>query len=214
MGRKGVEPLKLEIRRLAEEEAKKILDEAKRKANSIIEEAKRKAEEILRRRTEQALKEARREIELKMASARIKHKVDLIRLRQEYTEKAFSEALNRIRTLVDENREEYEKIFIKLALDAISKLEDYDEYVLIVREKDLDIARRALGTIEEEASRIKRRNVKITIGEERIECVGGMIVCTGNRRVYYNNTVEARIDYVKKVMLDKVHEILFREVRT
>ncbi|MCD6509065.1 MAG: hypothetical protein J7L11_01550 [Thermoprotei archaeon] len=209
MGETALEALKQEIRELARKEAERIIEEAKIKADAIIKQAKQRAEEIARAKVERGIKEARRNISSRIAAIKMKRRQEIARLKEEYVEKVFQEVHKRLEEFVANNREEYAKVLRNLVLEALSEISSHgDEFLILINEKDRDILYEALADIEERMYKALGRRIRLSI-EEELECMGGAIVATKDRRVYYNNTLEARLHYARERYAERILRILF-----
>ncbi len=201
MGEVNFEPLVEE-----ELEAERIIEEARRRAEEIVREAERRAEEILKARVEEARRAARRKLRLELHRARLEGSTRLQKVKNELLERVFDEATARLREFVERSREEYARVLRDLIVEALEALGE-GEFVVLVNKRDWNLAGSMLPSIEEEARR-RGRSLKLHLGEEAVDVMGGAVILSADGRVIYNNSLEARLEHVKNMLAGEVLRIL------
>jgi len=210
MANSELEALKQEIYNLARKEAESIIKEAEAKAKLIIQQAKQRAEEIIKSKIEHALREARRDVNLRIASIKMKKRAELIKIKEDYVKKAFDEAYKIIQEYPLKNNEEYKKVLFNLMLDSLKEIINYgDEFIVFANERDIILIREVLTEVEDKVFEMSGRRIHISIHDKPIASIGGIILSTKDNKVFFNNTFEARLQYVKEAYLHKIYEMLF-----
>ena len=176
------------IRRAAEEEAKRIKGEAEKAAKLIIDRRLRAARERI------------------LGEAEMEGRRKLMEAREELVSRVFEEATKRIESLIndEERRDEYLEILSKLIAEAVERIGG-SEFIISANERDLKLLKRNLGKIRRS---LPSREVKLTLSEEPIECLGGVVVESGDRLKVYNNTLDGRLLRVRRLLSAKVAERL------
>ncbi len=176
------------IRRAAEEEAKRIKGEAEKAAKLIIDRRLRAARERI------------------LGEAEMEGRRKLMEAREEMVSRVFEEATKRIENLIndEERRDEYLEILSKLIAEAVERIGG-SEFIISANERDLELLKRNLGKIRRS---LPSRELKLTLSEEPIECLGGVIVESGDRLKVYNNTLDGRLLRARRLLSAKVAERL------
>lgn len=176
------------IRRAAEEEAKRIKGEAEKAAKLIIDRRLRAARERI------------------LGEAEMEGRRKLMEAREEMVSRVFEEATKRIENLIndEERRDEYLEILSKLIAEAVERIGG-SEFIISANERDLELLKRNLGKIRRS---LPSRELKLTLSEEPIECLGGVVVESGDRLKVYNNTLDGRLLRVRRLLSAKVAERL------
>jgi len=176
------------IRRAAEEEAKRIKGEAEKAAKLIIDRRLRAARERI------------------LGEAEMEGRRKLMEAREELVSRVFEEATKRIESLIndEERRNEYLEILSKLIAEAVERIGG-SEFIISANERDLELLKRNLGKIRRS---LPSRELKLTLSEEPIECLGGVVVESGDRLKVYNNTLDGRLLRVRRLLSAKVAERL------
>jgi len=176
------------IRRAAEEEAKRIKGEAEKAAQLIIDRRLRAARERI------------------LGEAEMEGRRKLMEARGELVSRVFEEATKRIESLIndEERRNEYLEILSKLIAEAVERIGG-SEFIISANERDLELLKRNLGKVRRS---LPSRELKLTLSEEPIECLGGVVVESGDRLKVYNNTLDGRLLRVRRLLSAKVAERL------
>jgi len=205
----SIEPLVLEIRKKAEVEAEKIISEAKREAERIVAEAREKAKKIPAERLREIERRLAEKERVRLAETRIEGRKMLLRAKMNMIERALSEAIRKVHTYVNENKG-YREILKKLSVEAILAL-GVEEVVLMGNERDIDILKTLAPEITEMLKSEFGKNVTVKVSDAPINVVGGVIAATSDGKVYYNNSIDARIIAFKEEKLSELEKILFGE---
>ncbi len=173
----------------AEEEAKKIIEEAKARAKEIVEEEKAKAEEEAKLLERRILSETRRKVSMKI----LEEKNRLIR-------EAFREAYEKLKNVKNNL---YAKSILHL-IEASAPTIGSETVEVRFNRKDMERANKLLKGV-------KLSNVKLTVGKEPIETIGGFVLTTSDGRIRVDQTFEARLQYAEKFLKKEIAKILFAE---
>lgn len=185
----------------AEAEARRRVAEAEEEAKRIIERAKAEAEEqvaSMKAAVEREMAEVERR---RLSEARRACAMKKLAVKNELIEECFSKALQKLREVV--NTDAYVKGMATLMERSIAQLGSEE---VRVRFNDRDAAR-FQNTI---ASHLKLpSNVKIVVEPEREACIGGFVISTPDGKIKINNTLEARLELVKRTLRKELGKILF-----
>ena len=169
-------------------------------------EAERRAEEILKARVEEARRAARRKLRMELHRARLEGSMRLQKFKNELLERVFDEATARLREFVERRRDEYARVLRGLIIEALGALGE-GEFIVLVNKRDWNLAGSMLPSIEEEMRR-RGRSLKLHLGEEAIDVMGGVVVISADGRLIYNNSLEARLERVKNMLAGEILRIL------
>ncbi len=192
-----------EIRRAAESEASRIVEEAVRKAGSIIEEAKREAESLRARRLEEVRRRVRAEASRKIAAAKMRLRSEYLSAREEVIRSLLDAAIERALRHMSEGSDLYRRGLVNLVVEAATSI-DSSRLVVLCNERDRPLLAELAPKIAAEIRARTGRDVSVRVADETIRCMGGVIVCDESGRVYYNNTVEARIESLRRGALTEL----------
>ena len=119
------------------------------------------------------------------------------------TNKVFSETLENMKTIVKSDR--YKKSFKIFVEEALSIIGNTD--VLITSNKrDAILLKSSINQIAAE------RNLKIAIIKEPIECIGGVQVKSHDESIFYDNTIEARLERLRPTLRKDIAALFLGKV--
>lgn len=188
-----------EIEEQVEREIQQILSEAEGTAKKILNDAEEEANRIRQEEVRKRLSEERRQL----IHARLESKRIVSEARQEALDRVMEEVENRIKKLVNENRDKYREVMKRLLVEAISSL-DGEKFLIHVNERDRDLVKRLISEIK----RVTKRLVELHVSERPVEMMGGVIVETADGKQIFNNTLDARLIRAREELLGQVREIL------
>ncbi len=199
-----ISDLKSVIRIRAEEEARKIIEEAKREVEKII----RNAEAEAKRRYEKLLEERRMKFKIKaeqvLASEKAKLRIMYSQEKAKIVDDVFKKAEETIyRKLNEMTRNEKVKLLSRLIKEAVKTMGP-GHYKVSVSKNDMEVLddalKQVLGEIGEE--------VVLDKGEA-LDIKGGVMVKSADGKRFYDNTIEARIENSRTELVGKIYQILY-----
>lgn len=189
---------KKEIIQEAEKEAEEIKSEAQKKADSkkqeIIDEGKREAEAIEKRILSNAKTEARRR---------------KLEFKDELSEKVFSEAMNKIKKMKNEE-EKHSQTMINLIKDGGISVGGGEIEVLVL-EGDNFLTDKQIKKIEKDIQKETENETSIKILENLETANGGAFIRKKDGTLQCNNTFSARMERMKDSLRTEVTKILFKD---
>ncbi|RLF16935.1 MAG: hypothetical protein DRJ66_02120 [Thermoprotei archaeon] len=202
-----VQVLSEEIRKAAEEEAKKVIENARREVEVIIENAKRRAEELRRQKIAQVTKEIRQKLLKEYAQIKIELKKEYLLKKNEI----FNNILRELRERIQKRSLERDEVYIKglrnLIEEALLNV-DSDDVILYILPKDQEIVREILPNVIEKVRKRKGRDMKIKIANLSGNYIGGVIVQSVDGREYYNNTLDSRMKLIEEDLFKIVMSVI------
>ncbi len=182
-----------EITARAQEEAARIIQEAREKAK-LIEEA--------------ALKDAARDAEQEkrriMADATIKARKLKLAAREEVISEAFRRAEEELNNIAGSGK--YPEILEKLAVQACVEIGG-GELEILVREEDRDMIQKSLPKIEEAAKKAGI-SARLSVAKDAINSPG-IVMRTKDSKVEVSNTFESRYERMRPSLRLEAAKILF-----
>ena len=192
--------------------ANEVLEDIRKEADAIVRKAEKESEESLQ--TAKAEADRTYKTTLSDASAKIeaeKRRIEsltqvekrnrLLKTKEELVDSAFSETQARLKTFV--KSEDYNSCLANLIEEASRKM---DSKSLIVYVNSADREWLLDGNLN---SLSKKLRIDLKLAEGTIDCVGGCKVQTSNEKVFYDNTLENRIEQLKPHLRLEVAQILF-----
>ncbi|MCK5303819.1 MAG: hypothetical protein KAJ72_01115 [Candidatus Heimdallarchaeota archaeon] len=147
------------------------------KKDEIIEAAKTKAEaEFLKEKATQ-------ELDLRLK---------LTKFRDELVDEFIVKATEKIKTMADSK--EYEKSLENLLTTAVLTLSEPEVIVHCRKQDKKFFTNQFLSNIAEKVEKENQVKSKLSLSNEFVDCMGGLIVETSDRKISINNTYEKRID--------------------
>ena len=188
----------------AKERAEKVLSEAEKKAKSIVEEARREAEKeaeaIISKKKTEAKAYARRIL----SEARLKAKLKVLNAKEQLVSEIFDEALKKLKELAQSPT--YKDVLESLIRDAAITIGGGDLEILLPSDTNVVLD---LDRIAKEAEAETGNKTSLTISDERIKSVGGVIVRSKDKLLTVDNTFESRLERLRERLRVSVANILF-----
>jgi V/A-type H+-transporting ATPase subunit E len=203
----GLEELRKEIMEEAEKKIRGILDDAKREAERIIADAEAKAENIVNMKKERVLKDLAEKERSEMAIARIEGKRIIYDSRWRVFDKVFEKVLEKIKEYHGSD-EYYKKVLVRFILEGVKNIGS-GEVILYLNSKDKEYVSKNIGSISKAISKFLGRNVKLSVGDDVVRIVGGVIVTDPDGIKIFNNSFESRINRAREELAADVFDILF-----
>jgi len=188
----GIEELKKEIIAKANENARRIDEEAENEARSLLNEAKRRGEEIMKQAREEAGRTLEKEDNERMSSLRLRMKGILSEAKEENSSKVLGDVWKML--IQTRDRKAYEKILERMIEEGVRGIGS--DAVVYVNSEDRKLARKMKG---------------FKLADSAIECAGGAIVTTPDGRIRIDNTFEANFEERKDEMRKHIFDLLFKK---
>ncbi len=178
------------------ENTNKLIKDIVASQQKEIHEINKDSETIIQQKKEEIVKVAETKAKAEFSKEKAKQELDLrlklTKFRDELVYEFIAKATEKIKTMADSK--EYKKSLENLLLTAVLTLK---EPVVIVycRKQDKKIfTSQFLSSIADKAEKENKIKSKITLSNEFIDCMGGLIAETSDRKISINNTYEKRID--------------------
>jgi vacuolar-type H+-ATPase subunit E/Vma4 len=190
-----------------------IISEAEKRAKEIIEEARERVRKILVEGRETQLRLAGTDLKAVrdkiLGEAEQEGRRKLMEARKEAISRVFSDVENRLRTIAEgrDKSVDYHKVLLKLISEAASAIGER-ELVIAMNKRDIEYLMKELGRIESAISKALGYEVRLTVEEEPINCLGGVILYDRSKRKIFYNTLDGRILKVRKGMEAEVAKVL------
>jgi len=202
------ENLKIYIQSKADEEVKKIIEEAEGNAKKIIEEAELKAARIRDERLKKVKKEMDEKEKAGISFAKMEGRKKVMDVKEEFLKRAFDEVEKRLKSF--SSNKKYQEVLMNLAIEAASNV-DSKELKISANKGDLDILKKNIQLIKSSVLKIGGKEVDIEFDGKAIDTIGGVIVYSKDGKQIYNNTLEARLSRTFEELKGKLLTMLFEE---
>jgi V/A-type H+-transporting ATPase subunit E len=200
----SIEAMKSDIQAKTKETVARINQEAKAEAERIIEEGRRRADENKSKLSETLKRELDEQVDMGGAIEEVKWRKIIADLKQEAIDGVFKDAAAALRVFVKE--ESYRKMLSKLVTEAVEGLEG-DVFVLTANTNDRELLKKSLHDLQRRIFE-KGKQVVLKLDDGAIDCIGGVVAYTENRKRSFNNTFDARLMMCRDETW-KIAQILF-----
>jgi vacuolar-type H+-ATPase subunit E/Vma4 len=203
----AINSIKNEIKRRADEEAKKIISNADGEAQKILRTAKEKAERIRTETVKTEVTTMRKKI---IGSAQLDGRKTIINAKEEALSKTFdkvNEKLIDIATQKDK-KFKYEEILFKLIKEAALGI-DEKKIVVAANKKDLRYISSNFSSIKRKLEKELGYKLELNIMKEPQHIIGGIIVYNVDKTKIFNNTLDGRLMGLKGSMRGEISKVLF-----
>ena len=204
----SMEDLKSEIYRLAEEEAKRIVDNAKEERKRILSQAEEKTKQVIDKKVQETNRKLVEKERIELALARIEARKKVLNIKFKYLDDVFKETENRLREVSDRKPSSYGDILVNYIVEAVNNLEG-KKLLVQVNKRDQQIIDDVIDMAKKSLKK-SGKNVELKTAPLPIDTTGGVIVYTEDMKQYYVNTFESRLAKIKSENQGKVIEILLR----
>lgn len=209
MSADGVQKIIEEIDKGAEAQISAVLSEAGEKADAVMKQAREKADTEVGIIVSRGEQEARRESQRILAEARIKARREKVKAQEDMVGRAFESARKNMKQLAESKGEDYKKILEALIREsALSSGASSLEVIFDPRDRGL-ISEDRLKEIARDAGSDLGLSITLSVSDETLSCLGGVVVRSADGRVRIDNTFEARIDRFRDNIRTLVAKTLF-----
>ena len=204
----SIETLKSDIRKMAGEKTKSIIDNANKEGKKILSEAEEKTKQIIDHRIQEINRKLAEREKIELAIARIEGRKRVMDIKSECLNNVFKETENRLKEISEKKQSYYENIIVNYIIEAVDKLEG-EIFVIQANKKDSQIIDKIIDVVRKKLKK-SGRNVELKTSPQSIDIIGGVIVYTKDMKQYYVNTFESRLLKVKSESHGKIIEILLK----
>ncbi len=197
----GIEELRKEILEEADKKVDEILSEAKAKAEKIVKDVEQKVSNITEKKKESVLKTLKEREKSELAVARIEGKRMIEEKKWELIDLIFKKAVEKLKNYRDNDKyfEETLPLYISKGVQSLN----LDEVLLMVNQDDLNLLKNKLKTIENNVSKKLGKKVKLALDNEPVRIIGGVIVSSIDKNIFYNSSFDAKVfDAKEKLVVD------------
>jgi V/A-type H+-transporting ATPase subunit E len=204
----GVQKIIAEIDKSAEKQVSEVLSESKQKADAVLSDARKKAEVEAGFIISRGEQEARRESQRILAEARIKARREKVKAQEEVVNLAFKSARESMQKMAEEKGDDYTKVLEELIKESVlSSSSEALEVLFDPRDKGL-VTDDSLNKIAQEAGPDLGMTISLSVSDEALTCLGGVVVKSADGKVRIDNTFEARIDRFR----DNIRTLVAKEL--
>jgi V/A-type H+-transporting ATPase subunit E len=197
----ALELIKSEITRRAREESEKIIMDAEREAQSILSKAEAKAREVMMASVKPEVEVMRRRI---LGSAMLEGRKMMLKAKHELVLKVLNAAEEKLRRIAEGGGGvDYGEVLFHLLKEAVSGLGE-EEVQVSANERDRSYLNRNLDRIGERLSRELGRRVKLTVVDNPLNCIGGVVVKSKDGLRLFNNTLDGRLLKMREALKGKI----------
>lgn len=205
----AVEVLIEEIRSRTEQEAKKILDNAKKKAEEIIKDAESKVKFLFDEKAKAEIGLLRRKI---IGNAELQGRFMLLKAKDEVIKHVENLALDEIKRIISGNRTDYDysEILYNMIKEAARSI-DEDYLIIDTNNNDYEYLKNNLSTIATKLSSDIGKKITLNLSKNNIKTIGGVVISNKDRTKIYYNTLESRFAKKERLLRELIGKMLFRK---
>lgn len=206
----GLDAILAEIRRKFELKRSKILQNAQREANEIIKHAERIAEaEVNKMLTERASRLRSKLI----GKALLEVKEQIIKAKQEIFNTIEKKLEDEIKRIVEgkNNKYDYYKVLLFFIMESVKAINE-SNIIILANERDANLLKKNLSSIKQKLERELNRPLTITVSDNYIKNIGGVIVRNAAGTKVYYNTLEGRMKRILEKYRVRINKLLFSEI--
>ena len=212
MSDKGVDKMISHIEAEAEKEISETLLKAREEADAITKAAQEKA----RRETERLLSNGKRVASLEGQKIIAEARINVRRKRMDSQEEAivasFDAAKKALEELVEKGKRDnltYKDIMFNLIVSA-SEIVAGNKLELVFNQRDSKtFSKEMLREARESVKKRTGREISLSLTDDTIQCLGGVVVRDLEKQVEVHNTLETKLDQLKENLRVDVAKILF-----
>ncbi len=208
MSADGVQKIIAEIDKSAEKQISDVLSESKGKVDVLLSDARKKAEEEAGSLISRGEQEARRESQRILAEARIKARREKVKAQEDVVSMSFQSARESLQKMAEGKGDDYRKVLETLIKESVlSSSAEALEVLFDSRDKGL-VSDDSLKKIAQEAGSDLGMTISLSVSDEELSCLGGVMVRSADGKVRIDNTFEARTDRFR----DNIRTLVAKEL--
>jgi len=196
------------VKFLNEMEAKEVVEESLEQAQTIVKDAENEAARLRERKTKETQDRFQEEETSELESAKHGQKRKLSALRTELLEQAMGEAAAKLERMSREESSRYKESLVKLIIEAAEAVQANDLEIL-ANSKDHGFLQSELPELRKKLQKRKGKLPSLELSEEKLTCIGGIVVQDRDKKRIYNNTFEARLTKTKQELGSKLFDDVF-----
>ena len=200
----GTEKIIEMIQAKAEEEKKRILDDAENEQRIRLEVAQKKAEEKAKVIVSKAQSELKAELDRYESSAKLKVKQKTLQAKESVIQDVLEASKAKLKTRVSSKK--YEEDLTRLIVNGVDAL-DGDKFELVYPR---NVKTQVTTTVAEKAIEKEiGKKIKISISKDTVRSEGGVVVRTSDGERWVDNTIEARMERLESDIRYAITNALF-----
>ncbi len=203
----GMDTLLKEVKSQTDEKIKEIFSNAEERATEVIENAREEAEKRAKRISKPEVIKLRRRL---IDKAEIEGRHAIVNAKNEILEKIREKAKEKLRTVVEGQNPNYnyEEILYHLIREATENMSARKLYIS-ANSRDANYLNDHITEIEKRLE--DTREISLTVSEDTLDCMGGVVLENkkGNKTFY--NTLEGRLTHYFNQLKPRLNRLLFTE---
>jgi V/A-type H+-transporting ATPase subunit E len=186
-----------------QKEAEAVIAAAEKEAKETLRAAKEQADQTYREIINQAKQRAETERRKIASVTEVAIRNQLLQTKEDMVDAAFEKALEKLREFVQ--TPQYPEYLTSL-IGTVAKKIGQNNLVVQVNAKD------AAWLDGAELKRLSSKlSVDLELSKTNLECVGGCIIQTADGKIFYDNTIDNRLEELKPTLRVEIAKILFKE---
>ena len=204
-----MESLKSQIKFIHEMEAEELVEEAEEEARKTIKDAEERAVQIKKEKMQEVTEKLHDRETSELAVTKLDGKKKILNLKSRLVEEAITKSIDKLKTIVEGGKAQYKDSLERFIVEGATKLKG-TQFQILTNSRDKKLVKQSLKDVEKKISKLKGAAVSLQIGEETLNTMGGTIIQTRDKRQMFNDTLEARLTWVRQEMIGKIFDSLFK----
>jgi len=204
-----MESLKSQIKFIHEMETEELVEEAEEEARKTVRDAEEKAAQIREEKMQEVAEKLRDREASELAVTKLDERKKILNLKSRLVEEAITKSVDKLKTIVEGGKIQYKASLKRLVVEGATKLKG-TQFQILTNSRDKKVVKESLKELEKEISKLKGATVSLQISEESLNTLGGAIVQTRDKRQMFNDTLEARISWIRQEKIGEIFATLFK----
>lgn len=204
-----MENLKSQIKFIHEMEAEELVEEAEEEARKTVKEAEERAAQIKKEKMQEVSEKLHDREASELAVTKLDGKKKILNLKSRLVEEAITKSIDKLKTIVEGGKAQYKNSLERLITEGATKLKG-TQFQILTNSGDKKLVKESLKELEKKISKLKGATVSLQIGEETLKTLGGTIVQTMDKRQAFNDTLEARLTWIRQEKIGEIFDSLFK----
>jgi V/A-type H+-transporting ATPase subunit E len=204
-----MENLKSQIKFIHEMETEELVEEAEEEARKTVKDAEERAAQIKKEKMEEVSEKLHDKEASELAVTKLEGKKKILNLKSRLVEDAISKSMDKLKTIVEGGKAQYRDSLERLIIEGATTLKG-TQFQILTNSRDKKIVKESLRDLEKKISKLKGAAVSLQIDEETLNAMGGAIIQRPDKRQMFNDTLEARITWVRQEKIGEIFASLFK----
>lgn len=204
-----MENLKSQIKFIHEMEAEELVEEAEEEARKIVKDAEERAAQTRKEKMQEVTEKLHDREASELAGTKLEGRKKILNLKSRLVEEAITRSIDKLKTIVEGGKAQYKDSLERLIVEGATKLKG-TQFQILTNSRDKKVVKESLKELKKEISKLKGATVSLQIGEETLNTLGGIMIQASDKRQLFNDTLEARLAWIRQEKIGEIFDSLFK----